>query len=180
MPVIKMLTCKSFQNSPQRTRLTRQIKISGPELIFYYLLHLANLILGMTVFALLIQFDQEYASTIEKVRVASGFSMSALIFHVCPAALLLSAITKLAYQRWAEPWKKMGSSEKWTARQCLPKPKSKIVSKKINFLDADIPEQDILDAYIPDADIPKQDIPEHEAPEPTSPGPVVQNIHVEE
>ena len=173
-----MLTCKSFQNSPQEvagTGLRRQIKISGPELIFYYLLHLANLILGMTVFALLIHFDQKYASTIEKVRAASGFSMSALIFHVCPAALLLSAFTKLAYHRWAEPWKKMGSSEKWTAQQCLPKPKSKIVSKKINFLDADIPELDILDA-----DISEQDIPEHEAPEPTSPGPVVQNIHVEE
>ena len=178
-----MLTCKSFQNSPQEvagTGLTRQIKISGPELIFYYLLHLANLILGMTVFTLLIHFDQEYARTIEKVRAASGFSMSAMIFHVCPAALLISGLSKLAYHRWAEPWKKMGSSEKWTDHQCLPKPKSKIVSKMIRFLDADIPEQDIPNADIPDADIPEQDILEHEATEPNIPGPVVQNIHVEE
>merc|ERR1719222_224844 len=86
-----MLTCKSFQNSSEEVadtgQLTRKIKISGPELIFDYLLHLANLIFGITVFTLLIHFDQEYASTIEKVKAASGFSMSTMIYFVCPAAL---------------------------------------------------------------------------------------------
>ena len=148
-----MLTSKSFQNSPEEvadTGLTRNIKISGPELIFDYLLHLANLIFGITVFTLLIHFDQEYASTIEKVRAASGFSMSTMIYFVCPAALVQSALIKLVYHTWTEPWKKMGLSAKWTSQQFVPKPKSKIIQA---------PELDI--------------------PEPNIPGPDVQNIPVE-
>ena len=149
-----MLTCKSFQNSSEEVadtgQLTRKIKISGPELIFDYLLHLANLIFGITVFTLLIHFDQEYASTIEKVRAASGFSMSTMIYFVCPAALVQSALIKLVYHTWAEPWKKMGFSAKWTSQQFVPKPKSKIIQA---------PELDI--------------------PEPNIPGPDVQNIPVE-
>ena len=153
-----MLTCKSFQNSSEEVadtgQLTRKIKISGPELIFDYLLHLANLIFGITVFTLLIHFDQEYASTIEKVRAASGFSMSTIIYFVCPAALVQSALIKLVYHTWAEPWKKMGLSAKWTSQQFVPQPKSKIIPKEIHFPDAVIPEPNI-------------------------PGPDVQNIPVE-
>ena len=153
-----MLTCKSFQNSSEEVadtgQLTRKIKISGPELIFDYLLHLANLIFGITVFTLLIHFDQEYASTIEKVKAASGFSMSTMIYFVCPAALVQSALIKLVYHTWAEPWKKMGFSAKWTSQQFVPKPKSKIIPKEIHFPDAVIPEPNI-------------------------PGPDVQNIPVE-
>ena len=147
------MTSKSFQKSSEEIK----IKISGPELVFGYLLRLANLLLGITVFTLLIHFDQEYASTIEKVRAASGFSMSVMIYLVCPAALLFSAVSKLAYHTWADPWRKMGSSEKWTAQQFIPKPKSKIISK------------------IQDADIPECEVPERELPEPDD-----QNIPVEE
>ena len=109
----------------------KKIKISGPELLFGFLLYFVNLLIGITVFALLVKFDPEYASTIEKVRAASGFSVSNMIYFVCPGALLLSALSKLAYHAFAEPWGPMSSSEKWTLWQCVPRPKSEIVSKDI-------------------------------------------------
>ena len=76
--------------------------------------------------------------------------MSTMIYFVCPAALVQSALIKLVYHTWAEPWKKMGLSAKWTSQQFVPKPKSKIIQA---------PELDI--------------------PEPNIPGPDVQNIPVE-
>lgn len=126
-----MMICKRFQNPAEEAEGTKKIKISGPELAFGFLLRLTNLLIGITVFALLVKFDPEYASTIEKVRAASGFSVSKMIYLACPAALLLSALSKLAYHAFAEPWGAMSSSEKWTFQQCVPKPKSKIVSKDI-------------------------------------------------
>ena len=116
---------------PEEGEATKKIKISGPELVFGFLLRFANLLIGITVFALLVKFDPEYASTIEKVREASGLSVSNMIYFVCPGALLLSALSKLAYHAFAEPWGAMSSSEKWTFRQCIPKPKSEIVSTDI-------------------------------------------------
>ena len=116
---------------PEEDKGTKKIKISGPELVFGFLLRLANLIIGITVFAILIKFDPEYAHTIRKVRAASGFSVSKMIYFVCPGALLLSALFKLAYHAFADPWGAMSSSEKWTFWQCIPKPKSEIVSKDI-------------------------------------------------
>ena len=131
-----MMMCKLFQNVPEEGEGTKKIKISGPELVFGFLLHFVNLLIGITVFALLVKFDPEYASTIEKVRAASGFSVSKMIYFVCPGAfllllLLLSALSKLAYHAFAEPWGQMSSSEKWTFQQCVPRPKSEIVSKDI-------------------------------------------------
>ena len=126
-----MMMCTLFQNVPEEGEGTKKIKISGPELVFGFLLHFANLLIGITVFALLVKFDGEYAVTIEKVRKASGLSVSEMIYFVCPGALLLSALSKLAYHAFAEPWGAMSSSEKWTFRQCVPKPKNEIVSKDI-------------------------------------------------
>ena len=73
---------------------TKKIKISGPELFFAYILRLANLLIGIIIFALLVQFDSSYASTIEKVRAASGFSMPQMIYFVCPGALFLREVFK--------------------------------------------------------------------------------------
>ena len=67
---------------PEEGEATKKIKISGPELVFGFLLRFANLLIGITVFALLVKFDPEYASTIEKVRAASGFSVSKMIYIV--------------------------------------------------------------------------------------------------
>ena len=65
------------------------------------------------------------------MREASGFSVSKMIYFVCPGALLLSALFKLAYHAFAEPWGTMSNTEKWTFWQCVPKPKSEIVCKDI-------------------------------------------------
>ena len=124
---------------PEEGEGTKKIKISGPELVFGFLLHFANLLIGITVFALLIHLDPQYATTIEKVRAASGFPMSEMIYIVCPATLLLSGLLLSAFHGWAEPWKAMGSSEKWTLQQCVPKPKSKIISKAILLPDVQEP-----------------------------------------
>ena len=131
-----------FQNSADEVEgagLTEKIKISGPELFFLYLLRLANVLIGITVFALLMHLDPVYATTMEKVRAASGFPMSEMIYIVCPATLLLSGLLLSAFHSCAEPWRAMGSSEKWTLQQFVPKPKSKIISKEIPTPDVQEP-----------------------------------------
>ena len=70
---------------------------------------------------------------------ASGFPLSEMIYFVCPGALLLSALFNLAYHAWAEPWGAMGSSEKWTLQQRIPKPKSNIITKVILTPESDVP-----------------------------------------
>ena len=57
--------------------------------------------------------------------------MSEMVYFVCPATLLLSGLLLSAFHSCAEPWKAIGSSEKWTLQQFVPKPKSKIISKEI-------------------------------------------------
>ena len=116
---------------------TEKIKTSGPELLFGYLLRLVNLLVGIVVFTVLMQLDSKYAETIEKVRAASGFSISQMIYFVCPAALLLSGLLNIAYHAFAEPWRAMGISEKWTLRQLVPKPKGKIITKTFSTIDHD-------------------------------------------
>ena len=116
---------------------TEKIKTSGPELLFGYLLRLVNLLVGIVVFTVLMQLDSKYADTIEKVRAASGFSISQMIYFVCPAALLLSGLLNIAYHAFAEPWRAMGISEKWTLRQLVPKPKGKIITKTFSTIDHD-------------------------------------------
>ena len=112
-------------------RLEERIKISGPEFLFGHLLHLANLLVGIVTFAILMQSDPKYASTIEKVKRASGFSMFEMINYACPGALLLSGLLNLAHHALAEPWRPMNISEKWTLKQCVPQPKSRIVSRDV-------------------------------------------------
>ena len=50
---------------------------------------------------------------------------------LCFLNTFLSALVKLLYHTCAEPWGAMDSSEKWTCRQFVPKPKSEIISEEI-------------------------------------------------
>ena len=85
-------------------------------------------------------FDVEYAITIEKVENASRFSMPLMVYYVCPAAFILGGLTKTLYHTCAEQWKLVGSTEKWTGQQCVPKPRSEIINKEISIPEADIPD----------------------------------------
>ena len=66
----------------------------------------------MVVFTILMHNIPEYAQTIEKVKAASGFPMSDMIYLVCPAAFLLSVISKTLYHATSEPWRVAGSGLK--------------------------------------------------------------------
>ena len=108
-------------------------KIAGPELFFAYLLHSLNCLVGVVVYTILLETSPEYASTMVKVGNASGFSMSTMIYLVCPVSLLLSALAKLTYHSTSERWKEIGSTEKWSWKQCVPKPRNEIALKKVTF-----------------------------------------------
>ena len=92
------------------------------------------------MFAILINFDVEYANTIEKVKTASGFPMALMIYYVCPAAFIVGGLLKTLYHTCAEPWKEIGGTEKWTGQQFVPKPRSEIVNKEISIPEADVPD----------------------------------------
>ena len=109
------------------------MKIAGPELIFAYLLHIVNLLFGVVTYTILMETSPEYASTMMKVENASGFSMSMMIYLVCPISLLLSALVKVTYHATSETWKEIGSTEKWSWKQCIPKPRNEIALKKVSF-----------------------------------------------
>ena len=105
----------------------------------------------MVVFTILMHNIPEYAQTIEKVKAASGFPMSDMIYLVCPAAFLLSVISKTLYHATSEPWRVAGSGLKWTKQQLVPKPRSDIIEKEIQLREKDTPTtitaefNDILD-----------------------------------
>ena len=117
------------------------MKIAVPELVFAFLLHIANLLIGIVVFTILMETSPEYASTMMKVEKASGFSMSTTIYLVCPISMLLSGLVKISYHATSERWKEIGSTEKWTGQQCVPKPRSEIINKEISIPEADIPDK---------------------------------------
>ena len=110
-----------------------RMKIAGPELVFAFLLHIVNLLIGIVVFTILMETSPEYASTMMKVEKASGFSMSTTIYLVCPISMLLSGLVKISYHATSERWKEIGSTEKWTWKQCVPKPRTEIALKKVTF-----------------------------------------------
>ena len=110
-----------------------RIKIAGPELIFEFLLHIVNLLCGIVVFTILMETSPEYASTMMKVEKASGFSMSTMIYLGCPISLLLSALVKITFHCTSERWKEIGSTEKWSWKQCVPRPRNEIALKKLTF-----------------------------------------------
>ena len=117
---------------PENEIMSR-IKIAGPELIFAFLLHIVNLLFGIVVYTILMETSPEYASTMMKVEKASGFSMSTMIYLICPISLLLSGLAKTSYHATSERWKEIGSSEKWSWKQCVPKPRNEIALKKVTF-----------------------------------------------
>ena len=110
-----------------------RMKIAGPELVFAFLLHSVNLLFGIVVFTILMETSPEYASTMMKVEKASGFSMSTMIYLICPISLLLSGLVKISFHATSERWKEIGSSEKWSWKQCVPKSRSEIALKKVTF-----------------------------------------------
>ena len=130
------------EDLPENEFMSRT-KIAGPELIFAYLLYSFNLLVGVVVYTILLETSPEYASTMAKVGDASGFSMSTMIYLGCPVSLLLSALVKLTYHSTSERWKEIGSSKKWTSKQFVPKPKSKIFVEKMTFQEAPTAPKDI-------------------------------------
>ena len=112
-------------------KFTARIKISGPEQFFCYILHLANLLLGIAVFSILTAMVPSYVDKMTKVDSAAGISMAAMIYAVGPTTLALSALSKLLYHATAETWKIVEGGEKWTRQQFIPKPKGKIKLKQI-------------------------------------------------
>ena len=99
--------------------------------MFYYLLHLASLLVGITTFTILMATTPSYAAKIEKVEAASGLSMPMVVYVVGPTALILSALAKLVFHATSEAWKTVGSKEKWSGQKLVLKPKSKILLKTI-------------------------------------------------
>ena len=127
-------------DDPKEREVTARIKISGPEQGFAYILHFINLITCIVVFTVLMQTVPEYADTIRKVQAASGFSMSVMIYIVCPVSFLLAVLAKIIFHATSETWKVAGSGMKWTKQQLVPKPKSEFVSEKIPLQIAETPE----------------------------------------
>ena len=112
-------------------KFTARIKISGPEQFFCYILHLANLLLGIAVFSILTAMVPSYVDKMTKVDSATGISMAVMIYAVSPTTLALSALSKLLYHATAETWKIVEGGEKWTRQQFIPNPKGKIKLKQI-------------------------------------------------
>ena len=128
------------EGSAEEEKVTAKIKISGPEQIFAYTIHLINLVAGIVVFAILMHTGPEYAETIRKVEAASGFPMSVMINIVSPAAFLLSVLSKIVYHVTSEPWKVAGGGLKWTRHQLIPKPRSDFVEEEILLQNVEQPE----------------------------------------
>ena len=106
--------------------------------MFYYLLHLANLLVGITIFTTLMATTPSYAAKMVKVEAASGLSMPMVVYVAGPTALLLSALAKLVYHATSETWKMVGSKEKRSGQNLqIPKPKSKILLRKITIPEAE-------------------------------------------
>ena len=120
-----------------------RVKIAGPEILFGYLLHFVNIVCGVIVFTVFMETSPEYARTMAKIEKASGFSMSLMIYLVCPLSLLLSALAKLTYHSTSERWKEIGSSKKWTSKQFLPRPKNEIVLEKVTFQEVTAAPEDV-------------------------------------
>ena len=119
------------------SKFTARIKISGPEQFFCYILHLANLLLGIAVFSILTAMVPSYVDKMTKVDSAAGISMAVMIYAVGPTSLALSALSKLLYHATAETWKIVEGGEKWTRQQFIPNPKGKITLKQIAIPEAE-------------------------------------------
>ena len=124
---------------------TAGIKISGPEQICSYLLHLGNLLLGVAIFTILMAAVPSYADKMVKVEAASGLSMPVMVYVVGPAALLISGLAKVAYHATSETWKTVGGKEKWSRQQFVPKPKSKIKLRRVTIPEAEAVETPIAE-----------------------------------
>ena len=95
------------------------------------------------MFTVFMETSPEYARTMAKIEKASRFSMSLMIYLVCPLSLLLSALAKLTYHSTSERWKEIGSSKKWTSKQFLPRPKNEIVLEKVTFQEVTAAPEDV-------------------------------------
>ena len=124
---------------------TARIKISGPEQFYAFLLQLGNLLLGITIFTILMAAVPSYAEKMVKVEAASGLSMSVMVYVVGPTALLISALAKVAFHATSETWKTLGSQEKWTKQQFVPKPKSEIKLRRITIPEANATETPVAE-----------------------------------
>ena len=78
-----------------------------------------------------------YAAKMVKVEAASGLSMPMVVYVGSPTALLLSGLAKLVYHATSETWKMVGSKEKRSGQKFVPKPKSKILLRKITIPEAE-------------------------------------------
>ena len=127
--------------------ITANVKMAGNELFFVYLLHFSILVLGMIAFTLL-SADPEYAERIKKLENVSTISMTAMVYIVCPLALLLSTLSQLVYHQYFHPWWQIKSRIEPGSGFCRdfkPKPKSKVVHQQVplNSSTDQQPQQDI-------------------------------------
>ena len=113
---------------------TAKIKMAGNELLFVYLLHLAILIPGMVVFAVL-SADPEYREK-RKLEEVSTISMEVMLYAACPTAFLLSIISQLVF----DPWKLVRSKIDSELGRCLgscwnckPLPRSKVLQRRVQL-----------------------------------------------
>ena len=124
---------------------TARIKISGPEQMFYYLLHLFNLLVGVAIFTILMATVPSYADKMEKVEAASGLPMPVMVYVVGPTALIFSVLAKLVFHGTSETWKAVGSKEKWSRQKFVPTPKSKIKLRRVNIPEAEAAETPVAE-----------------------------------
>ena len=105
------------QENQDNQENTAKIKMAGNELFFVYLLHLAILIPGMVVFAVL-SADPEYREK-RKLEEVSTISMEVMLYAACPAAFLLTSISQLVFRQYLDPWRLVRSSIDSEPGRCL-------------------------------------------------------------
>ena len=113
---------------------TAKIKMAGNELFFVYLLHLAILIPGMVVFAVL-SADPEYREK-RKLEEVSTISMAVLVYAACPLAFLLGVLSQLVFRQYFDPWKVVRSRIlpgccPGSCQDCKPQPISRVVQRTV-------------------------------------------------
>lgn len=107
----------------------RNIKISGSEVMFVYLLHAMNLILCLMAFLILVATSPAFTARIAKVERVSGVPLQMAMFCGCPAAWLLSASFTLLSD-FFNPWSAINERAKCSSL-CPPLPASQFTTEAI-------------------------------------------------
>ena len=100
-PIISKLPSRGASSEEQdngQTRFMARVKSTGSEFGFVYVLHALNILVGTVSYTVLMQTDENFVVTIEKVEQACGISFAVLIYVVCPVCLLVSLLSTLLRQ----------------------------------------------------------------------------------